>query len=147
MRAAPAVRVTVQPPTAARAAVALLGGLALASAAAWLAGHAGADAAWGLLGLLPGAAAGWAWGPRRASELAWDGQHWHCDGVPGHVAVQFDLHESLLLRWKPISPGRARWLLPHRAAAGAHWHALRVALFAGRPEAPADAAGQPPLTP
>jgi hypothetical protein len=40
MRAAPAVRVTVQPPAAARAAVALLGGLAMASAAAWLAGHA-----------------------------------------------------------------------------------------------------------
>jgi hypothetical protein len=137
----------VQPPAAARAAVALRGGLARASAAAWLAGHVGADAAWGLLGLLPGAAAGWAWCPRHASELAWDGQHWHCDGVPGHVAVQFDLHESLLLRWRPTSPGRARWLLPHRAAAGAHWHALRVALFAGRPEAPADAAGQPPLTP
>jgi hypothetical protein len=147
MRAAPAVRVKVQPPAAARAAVALLGGLAWASAAAWLAGHAGADAAWGLLGLLPGAAAGWAWGPRRVSELAWDGQQWHCDGAPGHVAVQFDLHESMLLRWKPHPTGRARWLLPHRAAAGAHWHALRVALFAGRSEAATDAAGQPPLTP
>jgi hypothetical protein len=130
MRAAPAVRVTVQPPAAARASVALLGGLALASAAAWLAGHAG-----------------WAWGPRRASELAWDGQHWHCDGVPGRIGVQLDFHGCLLLRFVPGTTGRARWLLPHRAAAGAHWHALRVALFAGRPEAPADAAGQPPLTP
>ncbi|MCA3242696.1 MAG: hypothetical protein ING89_15490 [Rubrivivax sp.] len=147
MRAAPAVRVTVQPPAAARAAVALLGGLALASAVAWGAGHAGIGAAWGLAGLLPGAAAGWAWGPKRRCELAWDGQQWHCDGTPGQVAVQLDFHAGLLLRFVPQSGGRVRWLLPHRAAAGAHWHALRVALFAGRPEAAADAAGQPPLTP
>jgi toxin CptA len=147
MRAAPAVRVTVTPPTAARLAVALLAALAAAAGCAWAIGHAGGDIAWGLAGGLPGALAGWLLGPGRRAELAWDGQHWHCDGQPGRLSVNLDLHGALLLHWAPDGAGRARWLLPHRAGAGMHWHALRVALFAGRPERPADAAGQPPLTP
>lgn len=148
MRTAPAVRVTVQPPAAARAAVAALVALAAAAGAAWVLGHAGVGAGWGLLALLPGAALGWALGPTAPARLSWDGQRWHCDGRPGQPSVRLDLHTLLLLRWQDDgAAGRPRWLLPHRAGAGPHWHALRVALFAGRAEAATDPAGQPPLTP
>jgi hypothetical protein len=143
MRAAPAVHVAVSPPAAARLAVALLAALAAAAPAAWLAAHAGLDAAWGLLALPPGALLGHRLGPSGMAELAWDGSRWHCDGQPGRLAVHLDLQAWLLLRWTPDAGGRARWLLPHRDGAGPHWTALRVALFAGRPAA-ADA-GQPPL--
>jgi len=146
MRSASAVRVTVSPPTLVRGGVALLAALAAASGTAWTAGHAGLAPAWGLLAMAPGAVLGWALGPRGHTELAWDGQHWHCDGRPGAMAVHLDLQRLLLLRWKPAA-GAARWLVADAAAAGASWHALRVALFAGRPEAPTDPAGQPPLTP
>ncbi len=147
MRAAPAVRVTVHAPMAARLGVAMLAALAAASGAAWASGHAGSAGAWGLLALLPGGMLGWLLGPGGRAELAWDGQHWHCDGRAGRLSVQLDLHSMLLLRWCPEAGGRLRWLLPHRAGAGTHWHALRVALFARRSEAPTDPAGQPPLTP
>jgi hypothetical protein len=147
MRSASAVRVTVSPPTGVRGGVALLAALAAASGAAWATGHAGLEPTWGLLALAPGAVLGWALGPHGDTDLAWDGQRWHCDGQPGAVAVHLDLQRLLLLRWKPATGGAARWLVSDAAAAGPHWHALRVALFAGRPEAPTDAAGQPPLTP
>lgn len=147
MRSASAVRVTVSPPAGVRGGVALLAGLAAASGAAWVAGHAGLSPAWGLLAAAPGAALGWVLGPSRRAELAWDGAGWACDHAPGTVAVQLDLQRLLLLRWEPRAGGAARWLVADAAAAGAHWHALRVALFAGRPEAPTDPAGQPPLTP
>ena len=147
MRSAPAVEVAVSPPAAARHAVALLAALAAASLAAWVAGHAGASPAWGGLALVPGALLGFRLGPRGRALLAWDGERWHCDGRPGRLAVQLDLHHTLLLRWAPDAGGPARWLLPHRAGVGARWHALRVALFAGRAAPATDPAGQPPLTP
>ena len=147
MRSASAVRVAVSPPTGVRGGVALLAGLAAASSAAWALGHAGVAGAWGLLAAVPGAALGWALGPHGRAELTWDGAAWTCDGAAGAVSVQLDLQRLLLLRWQPRAAGAARWLLADAAAAGAQWHALRVALFAGRPEAPTDAAGQPPLTP
>jgi hypothetical protein len=146
MRAAPAVRVTLEPPRAARLAVATLTALAVASVAAWVAGHQGAPTALGLVGLLPGAWAGWALGPQGQAELDWDGQRWACDGQAGRVAVQLDLQFLLLLRFVPAA-GRTRWLLAHRGDLGPQGHGLRVALFAGRPEAASDPAGQPPLTP
>jgi len=147
MRAAPAVEVTVSPPAAARHGVTLLAALAGASGAAWVAGHAGAAAAWGWLALVPAALLGRRLGPRGRAVLAWDGRRWHCDGQPGTVAVHLDLQHTLLLRWVPEAGGGRRWLLPHRAGSGAQWQALRVALFAGQPEPATDAAGQPPLTP
>lgn len=147
MRSAPAVEVVVSPPPAARHAVALLAALAAASMAAWVAGHAGLSAAWGGLALLPGAGLGVWLGPRGQAGLAWDGERWHCNGRPGRLAVQMDLDHTLLLRWTPDAGGPARWLLPHRAGVGSAWHALRVALFAGRATPATDPAGQPPLTP
>lgn len=147
MHAAPAVEVAVSPPAAARHGVALLAALAAVSGTAWVAGHAGAAPAWGWLALVPAALLGHRLGPQARAVLAWDGRRWHCDGQPGRLAVHLDLHHTLLLRWAPDAGGRARWLLPHRAGIGAPWHALRVALFAGRPEPATDAAGQPPLTP
>jgi hypothetical protein len=147
MRAAPAVRVTVQAPAWARAGSALLAALAAGAGTAWAAGHSLGAPVWGLAALLPGAVLGWWAGPAGRTELAWDGQRWHADGLPGRLTVQTDLHTALLLRFMPEGGGRARWLLPHRAGTDVHWHALRVALFAGRPEQPADPAGQPPLTP
>jgi hypothetical protein len=147
MRAAPAVEVAVSPPAAVRVGTAALAALAAAAGAAWLAGHAGQAPVMGLLALVPGAALGYGLGPRRAAWLAWDGEHWHCDGERGRLSVQLDLQSLMLLRWAPAAGGRPRWLLPHRAGTGPHWHALRVALFAGRPGPLTDPAGQPPLTP
>jgi hypothetical protein len=146
MRAAPAVRVAVRPPTAARGAVALVGGLAAAAGSAWAAGQAQVEPAWSLLALLPGALVGWWQGPQAVHDLAWDGQQWHLDGQPCSLSVPFDLHSLLLLRCVPAS-GRPRWLLPHARAVGVHWHALRVAIFGGKPAPPTDPAGQPPLAP
>ncbi len=146
MRAAPAVRVTLTPPVAARAGVALLAALAGAAGAGWVAGHLLGSGVWALAGLLAGAAQGWVLGPTAGAEVAWDGQRWHLDGAPGALAVHIDLHGALLLRWQPEA-GRVRWLPVRRRDAGPHWHLLRVALFAGQPDAPADPAGQPPLSP
>ncbi len=152
MRAAPAVRVSVRPGALARGGPALLVALAAASAGAWLLAHTGQPAAWALALMPP--VAWWCWraadGP--AVALAWDGQHWHCDGQPGRATLQLDLPGALLLRWVPEATaatgpiaGRraARWLLPTEAQCGADWHGLRVALLAGAGPARLD----PPLTP
>ncbi|MDT7834518.1 hypothetical protein [Aquabacterium sp. OR-4] len=102
------------------------------AAAAWLLGAAWLGR-WQACRCLPGTAQG----------LGWTGQYWTClmSGVPAQastplpvhrlasVAVQLDLGPWLLLRLRPLAAHPpVCWAVARRAAAGSHWHGLRVAL-------------------
>ena len=109
---------------------------------------AGAVLVWALLH------AGWAAGPSLATaalmavlvvgyaaralrqhpcDLLWDGQVWHADGQPGSLDLMIDLNAWMLLRLRPVTGGRARWLALTAADAGASIQALRTALYARAP--------------
>jgi len=132
MRSTPAVSLACRDGGAWRALVIVLHGLAAAAVLAWLVGPA-----WALLSLpavllllrvrRPA-------GPA-APVLAWDGQAWLLDGVPGHPTLVLDLGMWLLLRFD--AEGGSRLWLPVSPAAGG-WSAWRAALVAsaGPPAAP-----------
>jgi hypothetical protein len=124
-----------------------LHGLAAGSLVGWLAsawlGSGAAAAALGLTGALTaGAAAAWFIRPSPC-RLVWDGAAWslHRAAVPvlpGRPEVMMAFAGWMLLRFTP-SPGsgRAAWLSLTRREAGAHWHGLCAAVYAGHAPAPA----------
>jgi hypothetical protein len=153
----------------------LVAAAAGATMAAWLARQLelpplGVAAAALAAGVVAGALERHFSGPRSGSEIAWDGQRWQVDGVPGRLELKLDLGRWLMLlrlrperggaratvRWLAIEapglgfdrPGRAAGAdsadLPGRAAAPAAWRALRTAIYspptATTPTAPADSA-------
>jgi hypothetical protein len=64
--------------------------------------------------------------------LRWNGQHWQLlpDVDLARLQVQLDVGAWLLLHWRCAADGRTGWGVARPAAAGAHWHGLRVALRA-----------------
>ena len=79
-----------------------------------------------------------AWWLLRAApvDLAWDGTAWLADGVAGQVDLMLDVAGFMLVRWRPLPAGPARWIPLSRRDTGAANHALRVALYARAPVAP-----------
>ena len=78
--------------------------------------------------------------------LRWDGQHWHLGravasdaaALAGELGVAIDLGPWMLLRFRPLAPGRRRaptWLPVQRRGLEAQWHALRCAVYSPRPPA------------
>lgn len=119
----------------------LLFALALAALVAWVLLHL-EQSAW------PSGPAAWltgviAWHVLRSAplDLAWDGTAWLADGVTGQVDLMLDAAGFMLVRWRPLQRGPARWMALSRAETGAADHALRVALYARAPVAP-DAAAE-----
>jgi hypothetical protein len=142
MRSAPAFELDWRSGWAERAACAALGAATAGAVAAWLGSYVDAGAA-GRLGWLAGGSAvalvggclGWALTPRQAGRVAWHDGHWTVKFAgmapqEGSLQPMLDLGSWLLLRFRPLPAGRARWLRVGRAGAGAAWHPLRATLFA-----------------
>ncbi len=153
MRAAPIVDAALAAGRAERAAVLLLHLVAAVALMAWVASWRDAWGAWlpgwpqqtawawpslAALGLLAAAVLGrWqalGWLPQRPRRLRWNGQAWACVEAGRAVdllavSVQIDLGPWLLLRLQPAAPSApCTWAVARARAAGADWHALRVAL-------------------
>ena len=79
-----------------------------------------------------------AWRLLRAApvDLAWDGTAWLADGVAGQADLMLDVAGFMLVRWRPVPAGPARWIALSRGDTGAADHGLRVALYARAPVAP-----------
>ena len=162
MRPAPPLALQCSPSRAWRlscTAVGTASGLALA---AWVAGHLEWPLA-ALLAALAATAAGGAAlgrfvaGPRVGAHLAWDGQRWWVDGVPGDLQLMLDLDRwLLLLRHRPHGepggqdgqggqgghgragrPGRrrTRWVAVSFRRGADDLRVLRTALYSPPPEA------------
>jgi hypothetical protein len=134
VRAAPPVSVRCDGGRGWHALRACLPALALGALAAWALGHAGlptivALAVIGLAGLVA-----WPLTRQRPVDLAWDGQRWTADGVPGALDVMIDAGAGLLLRLRPDEPPLApRWVAVTARQAGPAMHALRAAAYARPP--------------
>ena len=114
----------------------LLFALSAAALVAWALLHA-ERSAWpaGPAALMAGVLA---WRLLRAApvDLAWDGAAWLADGVAGQADLMLDVAGFMLVRWRPLPAGPARWVPLSRRDTGAADHALRVALYARAPVAP-----------
>ena len=164
MRAAPAVRASLDGARPERVTIALLHMLSAAALSAWVGGNfeltpePALVAACGLW-LLAAWALGWRLArsalPGDAVHLQWDGQAWQLGlrppaglaALPTPVAlarlvVALDLGHWVLLRLHPAAGGQ-RWQVARAARAGADWHGLRVALAAQAGRAAAALGGPP----
>lgn len=146
-----------------RLVVSLWCGLSLAALAAWIVSHGWVMTrpdpmpAWvaALAASIAGAIAGLvAWVVSRSgwATLGWNRGAWllidpapDAAARPGSLALMLDLGPWMLLRFQPDDRSACRWFGVDEAAAGAHWHALRAAVY--RPvrngqahDGPADAA-------
>lgn len=160
MRAAPAVDAALASGRIERMLIALLYGMAGVVLALWASGHAHA---WSGAALpvppwlvaafsAPVAALLGAWLARRVlpaepARLVWDGTAWQLCAAGTRplrrLVVAIDLGSWVLLKAYPADGGAAVWRVAGAPSAGAHWHALRVALqaHAGAPQPPAGGAG------
>jgi hypothetical protein len=142
MRSAPAFELDLRPGWAERAACSVLGAAAAGAVTAWLGSHLAAATTQGwpsLAGAIAGALIGgglaWRLTPRRAARIAWHDGRWtlQCEreaALEGSLLPMLDLGSWLLLRFRPLPRGRARWLGIGRGSAGPAWHPLRATLFA-----------------
>jgi hypothetical protein len=147
MRAAPPVSVRCTGGPGWRAVQAGLAALAAAVTVFWLMAHAEkAPAVAGALAAVTGlCAAALAWRGSRAAArmLAWDGQRWTLDGLPGGLDVMIDLDTWMLLRLRPETGPRGRWATVSAREAGPAWHGLRAAVHAPVTASAPDAAAAP----
>jgi hypothetical protein len=67
--------------------------------------------------------------------LCWDGQAWHLDSASGELTMKIDLGFWMLLHFRPVPTGAARWLPVQRRGLEAQWHGLRCAVYSPRPPA------------
>jgi len=143
VRAAPAVSVRCSGGMVWRVLRVGLMALAAGSLAAWGLGHAGLPVAWALAGLIVSALAAWPLVHEAPVSLAWDGQRWTADGVPGELGVMIDVGAGLLLRLRPDERYLpSRWIAVTAREAGPAMHALRAAAYARAPGgAPVPGAG------
>ena len=142
MRSAPAFELDLRPGWAERAVCGLLGAATAGALAAWLGSHLAADTvqrpsllAGIIAAALVGGALAWALTPRRVGRIAWHDGRWTLQLVgkssqEGSLQPMLDLGSWLLLRFRPLPPGRASWLGIGRGSAGSAWHPLRATLFA-----------------
>lgn len=139
MRTAPAVSVRCQGGASWRLAQSGLYALAAAVLAAWSLAQSGFSPAWAIVPAAVCGALAWRLCAGGDVTLAWDGQRWTADGVPGALEVMLDLGSWLLLRLRP-AVGRQRWIAVSQSGAGAALHGLRAAAYA-RPPRPAPGPG------
>ena len=165
MRESLTVEVDVRRFRAWRIAVILVASAAAASLATWAFSRQGMSlaASWLVAAL---GAAGSAWVARSLTDVAggrlrgagggWSFSPGASDGVVGtavddgadavELEVAMDLGSFMLLRLSP-APGaagrRVRWLPVERAGIESRWQALRCAVYAPRPAAPADLVADP----
>ena len=153
MRASPAFQITLRRFGVWRGAVAGLAASGALAASGWWVGRASSTDAVLIASL---AVAGALWVALASASarvppatLRWDGQHWHLgramssDGaaLAGELGVAIDLGPWMLLRFRPLAPGRRRtptWLPVQRRGLEAQWHALRCAVYSPRPPPAAD---------
>ena len=137
MRAAPPVRLRSGGGRLWRAVRVLLPASATAAASVW--GLAHLEAPIGLATIPVGLVAALAFRATRAPvvEWCWDGRQWSADGVAGRIEVRMDLQRWMLLRLVPDAGGAPCWGAIAQEEAGATWPALRAALYARAPAAPA----------
>jgi hypothetical protein len=132
MRAAPPVSVRCHGGRAWRWLHAVLPALAAAAATLWALSWAEISIAIAAVcAPCVGVAVGWL--ARRAAPtvvLAWDGQRWTADGNAGALEVTIDLGGWLLLRLRPDTGGRVRWIAVSSSEAGVALHGLRAAAYA-----------------
>ncbi len=146
MRAAPALRLTLNSFGTWHSLLLGLALLALACLTAWAVLRPVPLSAWGWTAVLAGAAfcllaAGSL--RRRSVGLAWDGQAWQLGEADaaqdawtrGELSVRLDLGRWMLLRFAPSGggPGSVAWLPVQRRGMEREWHALRCAVFSPRP--------------
>jgi hypothetical protein len=135
MRAAPPVQMACDDDGLWQAFGRSLAALAMATAVAWIAAHAGqsplvtglAAAVGAASALLATANPGRLARPR---QLRWDGRSWALDGAGGQVAVMLDLGGWLLLRFDADSASAPHWLPLDPAACGAPAQLARAAVHA-----------------
>lgn len=122
--------------------------LAAAVLAAWGALHAElpppAVLALCLAGAVLATLPAWRRSRPQAAVLQWDGQRWVADGQAGQLQLMLDTGAGLLLRLLPEGQP-ARWLAVTANEAGAHWHALRAAVY-WRPSLSPTGAARPQRT-
>ena len=136
MRTAPPVSVSCSGGVVWHAVRAGLPALAVGALAAWALGHAGWSAIPALAATLVAALVAWPLTRTVPVALAWDGQHWTADGVPGALGVMVDAGAGLLLRLQPAGRGlHSRWVAVTAREAGPAMHALRAAAYARPPSA------------
>ena len=131
MRTAPPVSVRCSGGAAWHALRAGLPALTAGALAAWALGHAGWPTSPGLAVVLLVALLAWPLTRPATVSLAWDGQRWQADGMPGALSVMIDAGAFLLLRLRP--EGRregSRWIAVTAREAGPAMHALRAAAYA-----------------
>ena len=112
----------------------VLPALAAAASAAWLLGLAELPLAASSLAALVAAFLAWRHSVPHEVRLAWDGQRWTADDVPGRLDVMIDLGRFLLLRLQPEARGAARWIAVTALEAGPALHGLRAAVYSRPPE-------------
>ncbi len=118
--------------------------LAAAALAAWGLGHAGWPAAWAAVVPVVAALAAWPLVRTVPVNLAWDGQRWTADAVPGRLDVMIDAGGALLLRLRPDARRLpSRWIAVTAREAGPALHALRAAAYARAPSNPRDPGAGP----
>ena len=109
--------------------------LAAAAVVAWVLLHAEL-AVWpaGPAALVAGGVA-WQALSRAPVDLSWDGAVWQTGSAVGEVDLMLDVAGFMLVRLRPVTGERARWIALSRRDTGAADHALRVALYASAPVA------------
>ena len=136
MRTAPPVSVRCSGGVAWRALRVGLPALAAGALAAGVLGHAGWSTVPALAVMAVAALVAWPLTRPLPVALAWDGQRWTADGVPGVLDVMIDLGAGLLLRLRPAERRMApRWMAVTASEAGPAMHALRAAAYARAPGA------------
>jgi len=112
--------------------------------AAWAAGHlewalpaSGLAPALAAVAAMGGAALGLRLAGRRApSEIRWDGQGWHVNGVAGELQLKLDLGAPLiLLSHQPAGRCVSDWLALSFVGRGGDLRTLRTALYSPALEA------------
>ena len=131
MHSAPPVSVRCSGGVGWRALRAGLPASAAGALAAWALGHAGGPILAALAVTAIAALVAWPLTRSVPVVLAWDGQHWAADGVPGTLDVMVDGGAGLLLRLQPEGRrGSSRWVAVTVREAGPAMHALRAAAYA-----------------
>jgi hypothetical protein len=127
MRAAPPVSVRCSGGWPWRALQTALPTLAAAACGVWALQVVQLPLAWAGVLVTAVALLSWRLAAPTPVDLVWDGQCWTADGQPGQLDVMLDTGSALLLRLRPETGRRHRWIAVTATEAGPAMHGLRVA--------------------
>jgi hypothetical protein len=134
MRAAPPVSVRCSGGRGWRGLQTALPTLAAAACGVWALQALQLPPAWAALLALAVALLSWHLAAPTPVELVWNGQRWTADGQSGQLEVMLDAGSALLLRLRPETGRRHRWIAVTAAEAGPAMQGLRVAVYHRPPE-------------